>query len=47
MPMGYYKKGNGDWTSDLAKVGPLKCPKCGNDDRATVKEKMYGPPPGR
>ena len=43
MPAQYYKKAGGKWTTQIEKLGPIACPKCGNADKATLQEKRFGP----
>ena len=42
-PMPRFKKPGGKWAKRLADLGPLKCPHCGNDDPATLTEKVFAP----
>ena len=39
----YAKKAGGEWTTVFSILKPIKCPKCGNTDPATLKEKLFGP----
>ena len=37
----FYKKPDGDWVRSPNALGEIKCPKCGNADKATMSEKPY------
>ena len=43
LPVAYFKKAGGKWATRLAELGPLKCPKCGNSDPATLTQKVFAP----
>ena len=42
LPVTYFKRPGGEWTTDATALGPLTCPKCGNADEATLKQKAGG-----
>ena len=42
LPVAYVKTAGGEWTTDAAQLGPLRCPKCGNAAASTLRRKAYG-----
>jgi len=45
-PLPHYKRPGGEWVTNRDELGDIKCPKCGNADPATLKEKVFAPGSG-
>jgi hypothetical protein len=43
LPLPHFKRPGGEWTTDRSELDDIACPKCGNTDAATLREKTYGP----
>ena len=46
-PLPHYKRPGGEWVTNRDELGDIKCPKCGNADPATLKEKVFAPAAAR
>jgi DNA-directed RNA polymerase subunit RPC12/RpoP len=46
-PLPHFKMAGGEWVTSRAQLGPIKCPKCGNEDAATLKMRIYAPKSAR